>query len=46
MTIHNTKGDALELEKTKIYYPISSIEAVNTGESLLIKKLSILMLTN
>ena len=34
MTIHNTKGDALELEKTKIYYPISIIEAVNTGESL------------
>ena len=34
MTIHNTKGDALELEKTIIYYPISSIEVLNTGESL------------
>ena len=34
MTIHNAAGDTLELEKTKIYYPISGIEAVNTGESL------------
>ena len=34
ITIHNAAGDTLELEKTKIYYPISGIEAVNTGESL------------
>ena len=34
MTIHNTKGDTAKLEQTKIYYPISSIEAFNTGESL------------
>ena len=34
MTIHNATGDVIALEKTRIEYPISNIEIVNTGESI------------